>query len=262
MVMLEIKNLFVSYGEKEIIKNISLKIEKGVFAGIIGPNGAGKTTLLKTVAGILKPKKGEILLEGENIYRISSLKLAKKVAYLPSVFDIHFSYTVEEFIIMGRFAYTGRFGRLSEDDFKIFKETIKLLELEKLKRRKIWELSDGEKQRTYLAQALVQQPSLLLLDEPTSHLDIGHQFKIMDILQKLNKDGLTIISILHDLNLASEYCDYLILLKNGEIFKEGKVEKVLTYQNIEKVYQTKVLVYKNPHSKKPYVFGIPERFSH
>lgn len=258
--MVEIKNLCCGYGEKEVIKNIFLRIEKGSFSGIIGPNGSGKTTLLKSIAGILKPKKGEILIGGDNIYKISPLNLAKKIAYLPSAFDIHFSYTVEEFIIMGRFAYTGKFGRFSEEDLKIFKKTVELLGLEKLKKRNIWELSDGEKQRTYLAQALVQQPSLLLLDEPTSHLDIGHQFKIMDILKKLNENGLTIISIFHNLNLASEYCNYLILLKDGEIYKEGKVEEVLTYQNIEEVYQTKVIVHENPYSKKPYVFGIPKRF--
>jgi iron complex transport system ATP-binding protein len=158
---------------------------------------------------------------------------------------------------MGRFPYTGRYGNLSATDMKKVKEILDTLEIKHRAERKINELSDGEKQRVFLAQAIVQEPRMIILDEPTSHLDIGHSFRILDIIKQLNLSGMTVISVLHDLNLASEYCTKLLLLKNGEIFSQGTPEEVLMYANIEQVYETRVLVYKNPHSGKPYVFGIP-----
>jgi len=255
--MLLIENISFSYGRQPVIKNLSSGIENGEFFGIIGPNGSGKTTLIKIITRILKPSSGAIFLDDENIKKIPPGEYAKKVSYLPSGIEISFSYTVEEFVSMGRFPYTGRYGNLSVRDRKTVKDILEKFEISLYGYRKIRELSDGEKQRVFLAQAVVQEPSLLLLDEPTSHLDIGHSFKILDIIKNLNRSGITVISVLHDLNLASEYCTRLLMLKEGEIFSQGRPEEVLTYENIEQVYRTKVLVYKNPRSGKPYVFGIP-----
>jgi len=255
--MLRIENISFSYGREKILKDLSAEIRDGEFLGIIGPNGSGKTTLLKVVTKILKPSSGRILLNGEDIKKIPAWQYARNVSFLPSGIDISFSYTVEEFVSMGRFPYTGRYGILSEGDRETVREVLEKLEISRYENRKIQELSDGEKQLTFLAQAIVQEPHLLILDEPTSHLDIGHSFRILDIIRSLNRAGITVISVLHDLNLASEYCTGLLMLKDGEIFSRGSAEEVLTYTNIERVYETKVLVYKNPHSGKPYVFGIP-----
>ncbi|MBN1445278.1 MAG: ABC transporter ATP-binding protein [Candidatus Omnitrophica bacterium] len=255
--MLYIKNMSFSYGREKILKNLSAEIKDGEFFGIIGPNGSGKTTLLKVMTKILKPSSGSIMLNGKDIKKIPALQYAKSVSFLPSEIEVAFSYAVGEFVAMGRFPYTGRYGNMSAADRKKVMDVLEKFEIGSYGSRKIQELSDGEKQRVFLAQAIVQEPSVIILDEPTSHLDIGHSFRILDIIKDLNRSGITVISVLHDLNLASEYCTRLLMLKNGEIFSQGSPEEVLTYANIEQVYQTKVLVYKNPRSGKPYVFGIP-----
>ncbi|HOL21785.1 MAG TPA: ABC transporter ATP-binding protein [bacterium] len=255
--MFKIEGINFSYGKDDVLKDISFEIQKGEFLGIIGPNGSGKTTLLKVLARILKPYRGKILLENEEIYEIPLSEYAKKVAYLPSMIEFSFSYTVEEFVSLGRFPYTGRYGQLKKSDRDIVENVLEQFEIGQYRKRKVWELSDGEKQRVFIAQVITQQASVIILDEPVSHLDIGHSFKIMDIIKEINRSGITVISVLHELNLASEYCTKLLLLNKGSIFSEGTAEEVITYQNIEKVYQTKVLVYKNPHTGKPYVFGIP-----
>jgi iron complex transport system ATP-binding protein len=255
--MLSIKKLNFSYDSDRVLKDLSAEVKDGELLGIIGPNGSGKTTLLKLITKILKPSSGNLFFDEAKICEIPAGEYAKKVAYLPSDINISFSFSVEEFVSMGRFPHTGRYGRLSASDKKTIKNAMNEFEIGRYADRNIWELSDGEKQRVFLAQTVAQEPSLLILDEPTSHLDIGHSFKILDIIKKLNGDGLTVITVLHDLNLASEYCSRLLLLKDGEIFSQGSAEEVLTYQNVEEVYDTKALVYKNPYSKKPYVFGIP-----
>jgi iron complex transport system ATP-binding protein len=255
--MLKIKNITFSYRTTPVLQNLSTEIKKGEFLGIIGPNGSGKSTLLKLIVRILTPSKGNIFLDTKNIKEIPYSTYSQKISYLPSNLETHFPYTVEEFISTGRAPYINRYGVLNKEDFKIIEETINIFELKDYKNLNIRELSDGEKQKVFLAQAVVQQPSLLILDEPTSHLDIGHSYKIMDIIKELNKKGTTIISVLHNLNLASEYCSNLILLNIGRIISSGDPSDVLTYQNIEETYKTKVLVYKNPHSGKPYVFGLP-----
>ncbi|MCX8082361.1 MAG: ABC transporter ATP-binding protein [bacterium] len=255
--MLKVECLEFSYGKDSVLKDISFEIKKEEFLGIIGPNGSGKTTLIKTLAGILKYQKGKIYLEGKEIKQFNTIEYSRKVAYLPSQIDVYFSYTVEEFVMMGRYPYTGRYGEFTTKDRDIVEEVLKKFEISQYRKRKIWELSDGEKQRVFISQVVAQQTEIILLDEPTSHLDIGHSFKIMDTLREINKSGTTVIAVLHDLNLASEYCTKLLLLSKGKVFSEGTPEQVITYQNIENVYETKVLVYKNPHSGKPYVFGIP-----
>lgn len=255
--MLKVESLSFAYRQQPVLQDISFEIKKGDFCGIIGPNGAGKTTLLKILARILKPQKGNLLLENQDLNKFNIIEYAKKVAYLPSQISLSFSYTVDEFVMMGRFPYTGRYGDISDKDKKITERVMEEFEIIQYKKRKIWELSDGERQRVFISQVIAQETPLILFDEPTSHLDIGHSFKIMDILRKINNSGVTLIAVLHDLNLASEYCSHLFLLNKGKIFSEGTPEQVITYQNIEEVYETKVLVYKNPHTGKPYVFGIP-----
>jgi len=258
MELIKVENLTFDYGKKGILKNILFSIKKEEFVGIIGPNGAGKTTLIRILSRISQPVSGKVYYKGLDIHNIPPVLFSREVSFLPSNLDIYFSYTVAEFVSMARFPFTGRFGKFTEKDREIVENILELLEIDNLRNMKIWELSEGEKQRTFLAQAIAQKPSLLILDEPTAHLDIGHQFAIMDLLQKLNEEEhITILTVLHDLNLASEYCNKLFLLNEGRIFIQGIPEKVLTYENIEKVYNTKVLVDMNPLTKKPYVFGLP-----
>lgn len=254
-----IENLEFSYGKTPTLKNIDISIKKGEFIGIIGPNGSGKSTFAKVITKILKDYRGKIFFKEKEMREIEISDFSKYVSFLPSFISVYFPYTVEEFVLMGRYPHLSKLESVKKEDIEIVKKTLETLGIIELRNKKVFELSEGEKQFVFLAQVLVQNSEVIVLDEPTSHLDIGHRFKIMDILNKLNQEGTTIITILHDLNLASEYSSHLFLFKDGTIYKHGKAEEVIDYKIIEDVYQTKVLVYRNPHSKKPYVFGIPEK---
>jgi iron complex transport system ATP-binding protein len=261
--MLEVRNLFCGYStglhnrSKFFLQDISFNIKHGEIVGIIGPNGSGKTTLLRSITGILKPGRGLVLIEEKNIARMELKEFAKKVAVVPQDFNVEFM-TVEEFVLLGRIPYFRRFQFLeTKKDSEIAERCMILTDTHKLKDRVISETSGGEKQLVLIAKALAQEPKLLLLDEPTSHLDITHQVVILDLIKKLNRNfGLTVCMVLHDLNLASEYCDRLILLDNGKIRKIGMPHEVLNYQIIEEVYKTVVIVKENPISKKPYIILV------
>ena len=260
MDILKVENLSCGYDRRDIIRGISFSVKEGGFLGIIGPNGAGKTTLFRAITGILRSRKGKILYCGNDISRILPQNFAREVAVIPQILEVPFAFSVEEFVLMGRFPHTGRFEALKKRDYKILEEALNLTETSSFRNRKLLELSGGERQRAILAQGFAQEPRLLLLDEPTAHLDIAHQVQILDLLKKLNKEkNLTVIIVLHDLNLASSYCDRLILLKEGDIFKDGPPQDVLTYQNIERVYNTIVVVRKNPISLKPYILLVTEK---
>jgi len=256
--ILEIKNLVCGYVEKEIIKQVSFSAKEGEFLGIIGPNGSGKTTLLRSITGLLKYWEGEVLYNGRNISKIPLREFAQNVAVLPQILNINFSFTVQQLVLMGRYPYLKKFQSINKKDLDIAKNSMSLTDISHLTERRVGELSGGEWQRVLIAQALTQEPKLLLLDEPTTHLDITHQIETLDLIKKLNKEkNLTIIVVLHDLNMASEYCEKIIMLENGEIYREGTPEEVLTYKNIEEVYKTIVVVIENPVSKKPHVVLIP-----
>ncbi|MBI5573552.1 MAG: ABC transporter ATP-binding protein [Elusimicrobia bacterium] len=256
--MLEVRNLSCGYDSKFFLQNINFNIQHGEIVGIIGPNGSGKTTLLRAITKILNPGQGLILIEGKNIAQMELKELAKKVAVVPQDFNIDFM-TVEEFVLLGRIPYFQRFQFLeTKKDLEIAERCLVLTDTHKLKDRFLSETSGGEKQLVLIAKALAQEPKLLLLDEPTSHLDITHQVVILDLVKKLNRDfGLTVCMVLHDLNLASEYCNRLLLLNNGLIHKSGIPKEVLTYQTIEEVYRTVVIVKENPVTHKPYIFLVP-----
>ena len=250
----KIENLSFSYGKNEILKNISVSIYKGEFVGVVGPNGSGKTTFLKLIAKILPLNKGNIFYKGKDLRKIKNIDYAREIGYLPSEIKFTFDMKVKDFLILGRYPFTGRFKKEPEEAIY---EIGRIFNIKIFFEKKMSQLSEGEKQRIYIAQLMVQNSETILLDEPTSHLDIGYQFGIMDILKKINDNGKTIICILHDLNLSACYCSKIILLNKGEIYKVGSPEEVLTYENIEAVYNTKVLVYKNPFTDKINIFGIP-----
>ena len=253
-VLLKVDKLFGGYGKENVLEDITFDIKKGEFLGIIGPNGSGKSTLLRLMSRVLYPKKGKMLFEGKEISMLKLSELCKRVAFVSQDTQISFSFSVWEIVLMGRIPHLGRLQLETKKDFAIAENSLSLTNSLELRNRKIDQLSAGERQRVIIAKALTQEPILLLLDEPTSHLDIGYQIQILDLLKRLNHQRkLTVVIVLHDLNLASEYCHRLILLNEGRIFKEGTPEEVLTYQNIETIYKTTVVVNKNPISSKPYV---------
>jgi len=256
--LLRINNLSGGYYKEDVVKGLSLDVNQGDFLVIIGPNGSGKTTLLRLVTRILPLSRGDIFYKDENITQMNLKEFCRKVAFVSQEISTGFSFTVMELVLMGRIPHLKRLQFETKRDIEIAEEKLGLTDTLSLKDKRIDELSAGERQRVVIARALAQEPELLFLDEPTAHLDIGHQVQALDLLKKLNrKNNLTIVMILHDLNLASAYANRIALLDGGIIFKEGKPEEVLTYQNIEKVYKTLVLVNNNPITGKPNVVLVP-----
>jgi iron complex transport system ATP-binding protein len=259
--MLEINNLSCGYYKELVLRDIDLTINSGEIVGIIGPNGSGKTTLLRAITRLVKPRNGEIFFEGKNIWQMSFRKLAQTVAVVSQQIEPA-PMKVEDFILLGRIPYYESFQFLeTERDTDIAGRCMEITDTLQFKNRSMEEMSGGERQLVFIAKALAQEPKLLLLDEPTSHLDITHQVKILDLIKRLNKEfGLTVMMVLHDLNLASEYCQKIALFSEGRIYKLGAPQDVLQYQIIEDVYKTVVVVEKNPISKKPFVMIISEEW--
>jgi iron complex transport system ATP-binding protein len=252
--ILNIQNLCCGYPKFQL-SDINFEIPRGSFAGIIGPNGSGKTTLFRAITGILPLKSGQILLSGKNLKAFSLRQRAQNIAIVSQFIEAG-DMSVEDYVLMGRIPYHSRFNFFETDeDFAIARKYMEMTDTWRFRDQLMSELSGGEQQLAGIARALTQQPELLLLDEPTSHLDITHQVQVLNVLQQLNQEmGLTVLMVIHDLNLASEYCDRLILVNQGRIHTQGIPEDVLTFQNIEDVYQTVVVTQNNPLSGKPAVF--------
>lgn len=257
--ILRINNLFCGYDGKIILRDIGFEALKGEIISIIGPNGSGKTTLLRAISNIIKPEKGEIILQGENLARISHKELAGKIAVVAQAVEPAVM-TVEEYVLLGRLPYFRKYQFFeTKNDMSLARKYMELTDTFRLKDSLMSTISGGERQLASIARALVQEPNLLLLDEPTSHLDITHQVQILELIKRLNRElGLTVLMVLHDLNLASEYSDRLVLLNGsgGSIYRQGVPEEVITRVSIEAVYQTEVLIKKNPLSGKPYVMLV------
>jgi iron complex transport system ATP-binding protein len=255
--ILKLNSVSFGYSSKKVIDEVSTEIQKGDFAGIIEPNGAGKTTLFKLITRVIKPWDGTITYKNKNILAARPRELAKEIASVPQVIEAPFSFTVRDFVMLGRYPHTPIFSVPNKTDMDIVDESLLSTDAIEFKNRTLDSLSGGERQRVVLAQALAQKPELLLLDEPTSHLDIGHQIAILDVINKLNKNkGLTVIMVIHDLNLASEYCNKLILIDQGRIKVSGHPDDVINYKILEQVYKTVVVVKNNPISNKPYVVPV------
>jgi len=256
--LLKLDNVSAGYYREDIIKGISLEINTGDLIGIIGPNGSGKTTLLRLITRVLVLRKGRIYFQGLDVSQMNLKEFCRQVAFVAQDISTNFPFTVMETVLMGRIPHLKRLQFETRRDIEIAEGALLETATINLKDKRIDELSSGERQRVIIARALAQEPVLLFLDEPTAHLDIGHQIQILDLLKKLNRrDDLTIVMVLHDLNLASAYCNRIALLDKGSVFKEGSPDDVLTYQNIEAVYKTVVLVDRNKITGKPNVVLIP-----
>jgi iron complex transport system ATP-binding protein len=257
---LHIENLTCGYENKFHIKSIDFYLAKGEFTGIIGPNGSGKTTLFRGISGEIKVKTGKIMLEGKDIRGMGYKEKACNIAIVAQNTETA-AISVFDYVLMGRIPYHNQFSFFeNKADFELAEKYMKLTDVWHLKDKQMNQLSGGEQQLASIARALAQEPKVLLLDEPTAHLDIFHQLQILNLIQRLvDQLGLTVLMIIHDLNLASEYCDFLVMMNEGTIFTKGEANKVLTYQHIEEVYKTVAITKTNPLSGKPAIFLVSEK---
>ncbi len=257
-IMLELTNLHFNYEKaKKVIKNINLKFEKGEFIGIIGPNGCGKTTLVNILTRVLVPQLGSIAINGRNLHEFPQNELAKLVAVVPQESMFEFEFTALEIVLMGRLPYLSRFQLEGPKDRKLAETAMKKTQCWQFRDKYIKNLSGGEKQRVIVARALTQEPELLLLDEPTSHLDLNFQYEILDLIAELNKtNSVTIISVFHDINLASKYCSRLLIMKEGEIIADGPPLKIINRNNLAKVFDFKIILKRHP--KEGYKYILPD----
>jgi len=252
--VIQTKNLNWDYNGIKVLDNVSIDIRFGTFTGILGPNGAGKTTLLKQILNLLQVEKKSILIRGTDIKSYSRKEISKIEAYVPQNVKIDFNFTVEQIVLMGRTPFMGRFDRESQKDIQIAEWAMKETGVLNFKDKLITHLSGGELQRVVIARALTQEPVIMALDEPTSHLDIHHQINILSILRTLAKrEGLTIVAVLHDFNHALEYCDNLFLLDQGKIVNSGPPEDVITPKVMKDIYNLNVKITRNPFTGNPYM---------
>jgi len=244
-----ISDINFSYGNVSVLRHVSLELREGNFYGILGPNGSGKTTLLDVMAGIKAPDSGSVLFMGKDIENYSKKELAKGIALVPQEFYINFPFTVKEIVLMGRHPYIPRFGSASADDIEVVDYTMRLMEIEDFQDRYVTELSGGEKQRVVFARALAQDTPVLMLDEGTSNMDIRHTLKILGIARdRVRKDNRTVIAAMHDLNLAAQFCDHLVFLKDGKIVALGPIDIVLNEQNIKQTFEVEAKIYFDEYS--------------
>jgi iron complex transport system ATP-binding protein len=247
LVNLRISGIDCYYGSVKALDNIDFSVREGEFVGVLGPNGSGKTTALRAISRTLKPRVGTIFLDDQNIYEMENREVARSVAVVPQESISTFDFTTLDIVLMGRNPYIDRFRQESKEDLAIAKRVMELTNTWSLAERPVNELSGGEKQRVIIARALTQEPQILLLDEPTSHLDISNQLEIMDLIKRLcETKKLLIIAVFHDFNLAARYCDSIILLKDGKIVSVGKSDDTLTTENVRKVFSVDTIVKKHP----------------
>jgi iron complex transport system ATP-binding protein len=256
LVLLDIAGVECRYGSVKVLEDVSLSVHEGDFVGILGPNGSGKTTLIKSISRTLKPYVGTILLNEADIYSLKSVEVAKQLAVVPQDSSIGFSFAALDVVLMGRNPHMARFQMESSKDLAIAKKAMIMTNTWQFAERPINELSGGERQRVIIARAIAQEPKILLLDEPLTHLDIINQLEIMDLVKELcEKEKLIILAVFHDLNLAARYCTSAIMLKNGKIFSAGTLSEVLTSENIKGVFNVNAIVRK--HLVTNSIFVIP-----
>jgi len=240
-----VEQVHFTYGEKQILRGIDLEIQSGEIFVLLGPNGCGKTTLLKNISGLLgdKREKGVIYLDTKNLSQLKTRELAKILAAVEQHIQVDFDFSVREIIAMGRMPYLHRFQGLQKADQEVIDKVVALTSVEELLERSILTLSSGERQRVWLAMALAQEPGILILDEPTSHLDIRYQVELLELVDKLSKEeSLTIAMSLHDMNLAGLFADRIALVKKGQIVYLGTPNEVLNASSIGDVFEIKVKV--------------------
>ena len=233
---------------RRLLERVNLRAESGQFVGLIGPNGAGKTTLLRSISNVLRFDEGSVHLLGEDLDNLPAREVAEVLALVPQVAPYTQGFTAFELVLMGRYPHLGRFRVEGQEDDRIAKRAMGLTETESFAARPLETLSGGERQRVFLARAIAQEPRVLLLDEPTSNLDVLHQLRILTLVRQLVDDGLTAVAAIHDLNMAARFCDRLVLLADGRVRTEGTAQEVLTPETIEAVFGVEAAVYREPET--------------
>ncbi|WP_160726068.1 ABC transporter ATP-binding protein [Bacillus sp. USDA818B3_A] len=252
MVSLSTEHLQIGYGEKVIVENLNLNINKGEITTIIGANGCGKSTILKTLARVHKANAGVIYLDGKMIHKIPSKEIAKQMAVLPQSPEAPNGLTVYELISFGRSPHQGGFGKLTEKDRKVIDWALDVTGLSSFAGNAVDALSGGQRQRAWIAMAIAQETELLLLDEPTTYLDMAHQLEILQLLDKLNtEEGRTIVMVIHDLNHAARFSHHMVALRGGKLVKEGTADEVMTHEVLKEVFQIDAEIVKDPRTNKP-----------
>jgi iron complex transport system ATP-binding protein len=263
LVLLNVDGVECRYGSVKVLEDVNLSVKGGDFVGILGPNGSGKTTLLKSISRTLKPYKGTILLNEADIYSLKSVDVAKQMAVVPQETSIGFNFSALDIVLMGRNPHMKRFQMESEKDMAVARKVMNLTNIWHFAERPINELSGGEKQRVIIARALAQEPKILLLDEPLTHLDIMNQLEIMDLVKELCvKENLIVLAVFHDFNLAARYCNSAIMLKDCKIFAVGNLTEVLTSENIKSVFNVDAIVKKHLVTNSMFIIPLsPQKAS-
>ncbi len=250
--MISLKNVSVSYQHKRVLENLSIDFHKGEFCALLGPNGAGKSTLLKSIIDFQLQKTGEVYISGKEFHDWSRQELAKQIAIIPQDFQLQFDYTVEDLVLMGRFPYLGRWQNYTTLDREKVGQILQQLDLTSLKNKLYSQLSGGERRRVSIARALAQETQVLLMDEAFANLDINHQLEIMQLLFEINREhNKLIILVSHNINLTSEYCERIVMLKNGVVIADGAPEDIVNTENLKELYNTELKIIENPISGKP-----------
>jgi iron complex transport system ATP-binding protein len=239
----EAEGVSFAYDREDVLDGLSLTIGAGSFTGLLGPNGSGKTTLIQLLAGAFHPRAGQVRVLGRELSSWDRRELARTVAVVPQRFDLAFPFTVEEVVLLGRVPHRGPLSLDSPDDLRVAREAMESTGVRDLAGRRITELSGGEQKRVVVAKALAQQPKILLLDEPAAHLDIRHQIGLYRLIDSIRRQtGLTVLSAMHDLNLAAAFCDRVALLKAGRLVASGPIPEVMTYRRLSEVFETDIYV--------------------
>ena len=254
MIKLEIENLSLAYGHSVVMRDLTFQVTPGEMVGLIGPNGSGKSTVIKAISRVIPPYSGKILADGRDIARIHRAELARLIGVVPQMPLLLSTFTAFEIVLMGRNPHLGLLQYESAGDMAITWQAMGRTNTQSLAGRQVGELSGGEIQRLVIARVLTQQPKSILLDEPTSNLDINYQIEVLDLIKSLCKeDNLAVVITLHDLNLASQYCDRLVLVNHGRVHAQGTPVEVINTKNIEDVYGAGGCVYAHPVNGLPTV---------
>lgn len=257
MELLSLQSVGFAYNGSFRLEDINLTVKKGDFTGIIGPNGSGKSTIIKLMAGYITPNSGTVYLEGQPLAQVHRKRVARKVAVVSQGIHTDFDFTVEEMVRLGRIPHLGRWQSEGPGDTEAIEQAMELTQIYKFRKRFFNRLSGGEAQRVLVAQALAQQPEVLLLDEPTTYMDMAFQQDLFTLMAELNQGGITVVAVLHDINLAALYCQKLVAIRSGRIYTEGTPDEVITGANIEAIYGCKVDINQHPVVNRPQITMLP-----
>lgn len=256
--MITADGICAGYGSRTVLRDINIEFLRGEMTAILGPNGSGKTTLVSTLSGIIKPEKGSVCINGNSVLGLSRKVIAKLLAVIPQRFDLPFDITVRNMVLMGRYSYSRRLLGYRHEDYRICNCAMEKTSVYHLRNRSIRGLSGGELQRTLIARAIAQNTPMMVLDEAASGIDVSGKMEIFNLLRTLKKSGTGIISVIHDLNLASLYFDRLIFIKDGQVVLDGLPSEVITEENIKNVYDAAVSVVKHPWLGLPQIMFNPD----